>query len=133
MVEAIEYRLRCWRRLSTVSFTHLSKTTVRRALASGQLPGRAKEAVVEAGGRVHLKRGAVCGAVEGVYGTISGAGQGRGGARGTVVARAAGRPAAGARGAVVAARALQAGIPYQTLISSILHQYVSRSRLHPLE
>ncbi len=25
-------------------------------------------------------------------------------------------------------RALQAGIPYQTLISSILHQYVSRSR-----
>ena len=30
-------------------------------------------------------------------------------------------------------RALQAGIPYQTLISSILHQYVSRSRLHPLE
>jgi predicted DNA binding CopG/RHH family protein len=30
-------------------------------------------------------------------------------------------------------RALQAGIPYQTLISSILHQYVSRSRLNPLE
>ncbi len=25
-------------------------------------------------------------------------------------------------------RALQAGIPYQTLISSILHQYVSRSQ-----
>jgi predicted DNA binding CopG/RHH family protein len=30
-------------------------------------------------------------------------------------------------------RALQAGIPYQTLISSILHQYVSRSWLHPQE
>ncbi len=30
-------------------------------------------------------------------------------------------------------RALQVGIPYQTLISSILHQYVSRSRLYPLE
>jgi hypothetical protein len=30
-------------------------------------------------------------------------------------------------------QALLAGIPYQTLISSILYQSVSRSRLHPLE
>jgi predicted DNA binding CopG/RHH family protein len=30
-------------------------------------------------------------------------------------------------------RALQAGIPYQTLISSILHQYVSRTKSHSVE
>jgi predicted DNA binding CopG/RHH family protein len=30
-------------------------------------------------------------------------------------------------------RALQAGIPYQTLISSILHQYVSRAKSHGVE
>ena len=30
-------------------------------------------------------------------------------------------------------RALQAGIPYQTLISSILHQYVSRTKSHGVE
>ena len=30
-------------------------------------------------------------------------------------------------------RALQAGIPYQTLISSILHQYVSRTTSHGVE
>ena len=34
---------------------------------------------------------------------------------------------------VIRTRALQAGIPYQTLISSVLHQYVNRSRLYPLE
>jgi predicted DNA binding CopG/RHH family protein len=30
-------------------------------------------------------------------------------------------------------RALQAGIPYQTLISSILHQYVSRTNSHGVD